>query len=96
MRSTGSQLADVLVPLLAILTVGGAVTFFVWKAFQAKGDDSGARLSGPPAPPKFKPLQFDVPQRRLRRRKKDYPKFYRSKEAFTRDDSEGYDLEVED
>jgi hypothetical protein len=94
MRSTGAQLADVVVPALALLTIGGAITYFVWRVVREKGQDSGGHLASPPPPPRFKSQVFTPP--RLRKRKKDQPRFYRSPEAFTRDVSEGYDLEVED
>lgn len=92
MRTTSAQLADVLVPALALLALGGAVTFFVWKALHEAPAVDSRRLAGPPAPPGGPKFMRAGP----RRRKKDFPRFYKTREAFTRDDAEGYDLDVED
>jgi hypothetical protein len=73
---------DVLVPTAAILAVGGLVVYVTWKTFQ--GDGEGALGTTTPPRPK------------LRSRRKDFPKFYRSVKAFTEDEAEGYDLDVDD
>ena len=56
--TSSTHIWDVLIPGLVILTIGGAVTFFVWKSFQ---EPSGALSGGegpPGAPTKWEPKKL--------------------------------------
>jgi hypothetical protein len=77
---------DVLIPGLVILTIGGAVTFFVWKSFQgSSGALSGGE--GPPENTKWEPKRL----RRLRGK----PRLM-SRTRFLRETDHGNDLYVDD